>query len=338
MAAHFFGVQYFFQEDPGDIAIDSTVHFLVLGLLGWGCFYVIKYIDLSKNPSLSSILNLFTAIFVCGFLWLGASYGMDSLLLKGNTEFWEFYDSFLMIRIFEGMLLFTILVSVLLLFKFQERINQSRVDEAELKTLVSETRIQALNSQINPHFLFNSLNSISAQTLSDPEKSREMLTGLSEYLRYTLETEKESLTAFDKDLENSMKYMDIEKIRFGERLDFTLNVEPSAHKFQVPRMLLQPLLENVIKHAVEKSVESINTELKVDSDADKFELTLSNDAPGTATDFSRIQKGNGIGLANLEERLVLNFGQKVKFKYGFEGNRFVVRIEIDKTDNESSDH
>jgi len=333
LAAHFFSVQYFFQEDPTAIAIDSVVHFVIMGILGWGCYYVIRYIDISKSPSLSSLLNLFAAILVCGLIWLGLSYAIDSLLFKEQAAFWNFYNSFFSIRAFEGALLFTVLVSVLLLLKFQEKIGRSMVEEAELRSLVSETRIQVLNSQINPHFLFNSLNSISAQTLIDPERSREMITGLSEYLRYTLDSENENLIAFEKDLENSIKYMDIERIRFGKRLELKTSVDPDAKNFLVPRMLLQPLLENVIKHAVEKSVDQIKAQLTVTHGNDNFELTLSNDLPEKESRNSIPKIGNGLGLSNLEERLVLNFGSGVQFKYGFEKLLFVVRLKIERSAN-----
>ena len=254
-------------------------------------------------------------------------------ILTSNIEYQDFISSFKFARAFEGIVLFTIMMAIFLVMRYQERIGEAQLEEANLKSLVSESRMEMLNSQINPHFLFNSLNSISAQTLVDPGKAREMLSGLSDYLRYTLEGEDKKLVPFSDELENSLMYMQIEQIRFGKRLEFSSKVQPEAKNFLVPRMILQPLLENIIKHSVEKATEPIKADLKASLNEGSFSLLLENDmAKSTQTDG-----GRGIGLKNIEERLELSFGKHFSFNADVMEEKFKVYLRIDRK-NESPDN
>lgn len=321
-AAHFFGILFFFEPPLGPAAVDSVIHFAFFGVLVWGCSFLIRYIDVSERPTFASIFNLAAASLVCSLIWLFSGYALMNLLFKGNDNYIAFYDAFFNIRLFEGMLMFTIMVSVLLMIQYREKMNQADLEEANLKNLVHESRIQALNSQINPHFLFNSLNSISAQTVIDPDKAREMLSQLSEYLRYNLESEKQSLVPFEKELENAFKYMEIERIRFGKRLDFAYRIQGEARSFLVPRMLLQPLFENIIKHGVEQSTDPIHAELKVEIQGEDFVLSLENQYEESKSG------GSKLGLRNLEERLIVHFGQGFNFQSIGENGMFKVFLMI----------
>ena len=326
LAAHFFGVLFFFNEPVIPILVDSIIYFSLFGLLSIGCFYFIKYLNLPEKPAFSTILNLLAAVIACTFIWFLLGKLILSNLFSGNESFMEFFDSFYFLRGFEGIVLFILMVTLFVVIRYQERIGAVQLEEAKLKSLVSESRMEALNSQINPHFLFNSLNSISAQTLVDAEKAREMLSGLSEYLRYTLESQDQALVPFEKEIQNALKYMDIEGIRFGKRLDFKYEIGNGAGEYLVPRMLLQPLLENIIKHAVENSTGTIRAELKVSSEAQGFTLLLENDLG----DHVKGSKSSGIGLRNIEERLQICFGQDFGFHADELDGKFKVFLKIRK--------
>ncbi len=333
VAAHFFGIRYFYELKINMALGDTLIHFGLLGLLAFGYQYLVKYAPSPDRNSIASIFNLVGPILLVSGLCLALAYAIASIVFKGETTYWEFYRSFFATRVFENLILFTLWVSLLFLFRFQRRIANKELEEAQMQSLLAESRLQTLNSQINPHFLFNSLNSISAQTLSDPEKARKMLTGLSEYLRYTLDSEKESLVSFEKELENGRKYLEIETIRFGKRLEFIEEIDPQSLSTQVPRMLLQPLLENSIKHAVEKSIEPVPVRLKIGSNPKGFFLTLSN----RKEDDQNQPSGSGIGLKNLEERLIHFFGKDFSMQVQSGKDEFSVSIQINSKD-EGLDH
>jgi len=182
--------------------------------------------------------------------------------------------------------------------------------EAKLESLVRETELKMLRSQINPHFLFNSLNSISSLTITDPEKARTMVVKLSEFMRYALSRKDERPVSLQNELENLRLYLDIEKVRFGEKLITEENIDPDCLDFKIPVMLLQPLFENAVKHGVYESTESVKiiTNAKI---VEKFiQITISNNFDPTPS----LRKGTGTGLLNVTRRLELYYGNKASIK------------------------
>ncbi len=324
MAAHFFAVLFFFEDPVFPIVIDTLVFYILFGVLSIGCFNFIRYVNLPEKPALSTLFNLLAAVVVCTLVWYLFGNTILKIIYSNDQGYLDFNKAFQYARGLEGLVLFTIMVTLFLVMRYQERIGLAQVEEANLKTLVSESRIQALNSQINPHFLFNSLNSISAQTLLNPEKAREMLSGLSDYLRYTIESKDQALVPFQKELENALRYMEIEGIRFGKRLVFNFEVSQGSKSFKVPRMLLQPLMENIIKHAVENSTQQIGAQLKVSAVEQGFTMLLENDLPEGSSE----NQGSGIGLKNIEERLALSFGQNFSFNADELDGKFKVFLNI----------
>jgi LytS/YehU family sensor histidine kinase len=206
----------------------------------------------------------------------------------------------------------------------QEKINQ----EADLKTLIKEIELNALKNQINPHFLFNSLNSVSSLTITSPEKAQEMIIKLSEYLRYSLSNEKQQITTLKTELENIRLYLDIEKIRFGDRLRFQFNCSDEALKTSIPAMILQPLFENAIKHGVYESTETISVVLDAEKVEENLLLALKNDFDETA----KSTKGEGIGLKNVQERLFLIYKKNNLITLTKTENLFTVSIKIPQND------
>jgi LytS/YehU family sensor histidine kinase len=182
---------------------------------------------------------------------------------------------------------------------FKEKI----MDEAALKTLMKETELNALKSQINPHFLFNSLNSISSLTMAKPEKAQEMIIKLSDFLRYSLQHKENQKTTLENELKHCLLYLEIEKVRFGKKLNFENKISPESFDKLLPSMLLQPLYENAIKYSVYESTEPtlITTESYF---KDNF-LVIS--IKNTFDPDALAKKGEGIGLKNVRTRLKLEY-------------------------------
>jgi LytS/YehU family sensor histidine kinase len=202
-------------------------------------------------------------------------------------------------------------------------LSEKNVKEAKLESLVKETELKMLQSQINPHFLFNSLNSISSLTVSDPEKARIMVIKLSDFMRYAL-ARKDELVSFKSELDNLRLYLDIEKVRFGDRLIIEEQIEESCLNAMIPAMALQPLYENAVKHGVYESSESvvIKTTAKLDDGFLKIEISNNYDLNSTP------RKGAGIGLANVSRRLELFYSSKNIMTCSKENGIFTVAMTI----------
>lgn len=198
--------------------------------------------------------------------------------------------------------------------------------ESEVKTLVRDAELNWLKHQINPHFLFNSLNSISSLTMSNPEKAQDMVIRLSDLLRYSLKQSSNSLVTINDEISNCIKYLDIEKVRFGKRLVYSINTSDEVMTFQVPAMILQPLFENAIKHGIATTSEpgEVNAIFKLHQNSLKIIIT------NTMADDILTAKGMGVGLVNIARRLSLLYGMNDLIQTQSNENLYTVEVTIPK--------
>jgi len=188
--------------------------------------------------------------------------------------------------------------------------------EAALQTRDAELR--ALKSQINPHFLFNSLNSISALTSTDPGRAREMCVLLSDFLRKTLGLgERESIT-WREELELARTYLGVEQVRFGARLQVEMQVEDACSECQVPPLVLQPLIEHAIKHGIATMVDGGIVRLQGHVENGKLSVRVENSFDPEAPSPRR----HGLGLRNVRSRLQTRFGDAARLNLAAEHDRF----------------
>ena len=138
--------------------------------------------------------------------------------------------------------------------------------------MVKEAELKSLKYQINPHFIFNSLNSISSLTISDPQKAQEMTIKLSSFLRSTLSKNEKQKSKLSEEISNAKLYLDIEKVRFDDKFEFIEEVENACKDMEVPSMILQPLFENAIKHGVYESLEKVTIKMKCFSEKEYFKI------------------------------------------------------------------
>jgi LytS/YehU family sensor histidine kinase len=181
-----------------------------------------------------------------------------------------------------------------------------------------------LRSQINPHFLFNSLNSISSLTITDPEKARDMVVKLSEFMRYALSRKDELPVSLSNELENLRLYLEIEKVRFGDKLITEETIEKECLDFKIPVLLLQPLYENAVKHGVYESTESVKIMTNARINEGYVEITISNNYEDSPSQ----KRGTGTGLLNVSRRLELYYGNKAIIKSTKENGLYTVSLYI----------
>jgi signal transduction histidine kinase len=187
---------------------------------------------------------------------------------------------------------------------------------SRLETQASRAQLEMLRYQLNPHFLFNTLNSISTLVLlGDTEKANGMLSRLSSFLRYTLVGERQGLATVAQEMEALRLYLDIERIRFGERLRVRFEVDPAVETARLPSLLLQPLVENAVKYAVTPQEEGADILVSAAANGGRLIIQVADSGPGL--DGPRpgpSHEGTGVGLENIRERLAQAYGADHRFE------------------------
>ena len=201
---------------------------------------------------------------------------------------------------------------------------------AEANVAAQQAQLAALRYQLNPHFLFNALNSISALIVTGRNKDAEAMTNrLSGFLRTSLNADPTALIPLDEELALTEEYLDIESVRFGERLSIKVDCADDACDALVPGFLVQPLVENAVKHAVAFSRAPIEIRIHAAMEGKTLRIEVANDlAPDDEEDGDGIAGNAGVGLANVRRRLEAVFGKRASLDAGEAGGRFVATIRI----------
>lgn len=205
-----------------------------------------------------------------------------------------------------------------------ERQEETQKREAQMLQLSKDAELAQLRQQLQPHFLFNSLNSINALVISQPQKAREMVLQLSEFLRGTIRKDSQSWITLEEELNYLKMYLEIERVRFGHRLEVEFSVEKGLNSIKLPQLLIQPLVENAIKHGLYGMTGEVKIEVSGKKEGNYFILEVKNpfDPESTAPE------GAGFGLSSVERRLYLLFGRTDLLESGPQEGYFRVRLKI----------
>ena len=206
---------------------------------------------------------------------------------------------------------------------------QMEISKVEnLISLLKYSELKALQSQINPHFLFNVLNTMTSLIRTNPEKAREVTIDLSNYLRYNLDNNVKSVELI-KELNQINTYIKIEKVRFGDKLNILYDVDESLYNFQIPSLIIQPLVENSIKHGILKKRDNGCVKIIIKKIGKDIEITIEDDGVGieqTIIDNLDKQIKENIGLKNVHQRLKLLYGEGLNIKKLEQGTRIEFKI------------
>ena len=228
----------------------------------------------------------------------------------------EFNVLYVLASMLQSMGLFGIWSLIYLSFLYFERYNRSLKYEAAIK----EIELNNLKSQLNPHFIFNALNSIRALVLEDPLKSKKAITQLSNILRNVLKAQPQETIAFSEELATVKDYLALEAIRYEERIEISYEIDKHSNFFRVPPLMLQTLVENGIKHGISKLKKGGKLELITQRVAEGLQIQIKNSGKFTATK----QKKSGYGLLNTEKRLKLIYGDQASLQIGNENDHTVL--------------
>jgi sensor histidine kinase YesM len=323
-----FSVFYFFYLLPIDVsAADSVVYNFLFCIIGISLWYVVRYSVPDQKNIWNVLFNHLAFLTLTLVVWNGASYTLLSSLFSTNKVYLNLLVVSLPNKIISGIIFYVVIAMAYYLFIYYKNLQEKVSVESRLRELLKETELNMLKSQINPHFLFNSLNSISSLTITNPDKAREMVIKLSDFLRYSVSTNSTIYTSFEKEMANIQRYLDIEKVRFGDKLVFEFKLEGECLEHKIPVMLLQPLFENAIKHGVYESTEQVKIEMDCEYRNGYLELVIFNDFDPEA----HARKGAGLGLQNIRERLRLLYKNDKLLRTAVRENRFYVHLSLPET-------
>ncbi len=314
-----------------DVAFaDGVASMLLFGLLGLAVWFPVRYMLRNDNELYSSIFNVVLTGTVTIVIWLIIPRLIVRAFVAEKIDYDIFWHSSLVFRATAGILIFFMIVLIYYLFLSATRLAEKAARQAQLEAQVRDGELKMLRSQINPHFLFNSLNSVSSLTVTDPLRAREMIVKLSDFMRYSLSSRNEQPVTLQNEMESLRLYLQIEKVRFGDRLVIQEDISPECLTALMPGMLLQPLYENAVKHGVYESTEEviIRTTAKLENNIVVISVTNNVDTDAVVT-----RKGAGIGLKNVSSRLELFFGEMADLTVNRTEDRFnvIVRFPLRRT-------
>jgi len=211
----------------------------------------------------------------------------------------------------------------------QKQIEEERRRAEEAQRLSVQAQLEALRYQINPHFLFNVLNSLSALSESDPGRVPGLIRRLSGYLRSTLAARESGLVPLAEEMEAITNYLNLEKVRFEDDLAISIHSPDALHDAMIPELLIQPLVENAVKHGMKTSPMPLQVGVSCREADGSVEITVSNTGRWIGRD-----NGNGdggVGLENIRKRLSLTYGDQYRLHIGEQDGRVCVSVEIPRT-------
>ncbi|WP_276366490.1 histidine kinase [Chryseolinea sp. H1M3-3] len=304
---------------PLDVAIkDAAITSVILALAGYIMIMSMRY----YRPRQLSQLTWSIALAIgCVFLirWTAI------LLLGEESDYAIFFEKSMVLRgLFSWLMISIVTVITWVYFYLQE---QQEIENRKVNTekLAREAELSSLRQQLQPHFLFNSLNSISALVGTKPEEARKMIQQLSDFLRGTIKKDDQQLVSLEEELKHLHLYLEIEKVRFGHRLRTEIEQQDETKKMVLPSLLLQPLVENAIKFGLYDTIGEITIRLQATVLDNYLHVRVQNPFdPETA----QPKPGTGFGLNSIQRRLYLLYGRNDLISTHQNVNIFTTELKI----------
>jgi LytS/YehU family sensor histidine kinase len=273
------------------------------------------------------LLVLGLAALVSGALWMAAGLALNGMWRVFAVEWAGFaIPPAMMAMIFGlGVILYAMSAVAHYLAVEFERARLAERRELESKLMAQEAELRMLRTQIDPHFLFNSLNSISALTSINPAGAREMTLKVADFFRHTLGLEAHAQATVDDEIRLVRDFLAIEKVRFGARLSVECDIDDEARACLLPPMILQPLVENAVKHGIGNLTAGGLVNVAARRDGSLLRISVENDVD---EDDARGAGGTGIGLANVQQRLATAYGHEASVHHARRENKFRVELTL----------
>ena len=267
---------------------------------------------------------LITSLGMSG-LWILMQWMVLKLVLSSEDTYSSLIGNTWMIRYGAGFLVNSSISMFSMLWYSQQEEKTLYARKTETDKLAREAELYKLRQQLQPHFLFNSLNSISSLIGSHPEKARFMIQQLSDFLRGTIKKEEQAWNTLQEEVQYLELYLDIEKVRFGYRLQTRLNLAEETINLKIPTLLLQPVVENAIKFGLYDTTGDVVITLNAFLKDSYLYITVQNPFD---PDTSQSLKGTGYGLTSISRRLFLLFGRQDLLSTTSNGTHFISTLQI----------
>ena len=305
------------------MAVPLTCAYAFMGLSVW---YVCRQFRFRRPDALRSAATHAVAAVLTSCIWVGLA-----ALLAAAWGLWSPFAGLLQrlrpqgLALFAvGILLYVLAAALNFVLLALEAAREAERREAELALLARDAELAALKAQIRPHFLFNSLNAISGLAASDPERAREMCVRLAEFLRRSLAVGERPSIPVSEELALSRAYLSVEELRFGPRLSVEEDVDERGDPCLVPPLLLQPLVENAVRHGIASCVDGGTVRVGVRCAAGRLRIMVENPLDPDSPE----RPGVGVGLANVRRRLAARWGGEALFAAKRVADRYLVVISV----------
>lgn len=314
-------------REPGRIPFGAALFLtappvMVYAFVCLAAWYPVRVMPLNRSRAATMVLAHLVSALVLSSLWFllirlwstagPSEYAVQRILQLRNVLFMA------------GVLLYLLAVAFHYLLQALEISRAVEKREMSVQLLAREAELKALKAQVDPHFLFNSLNSIASLCGSNPSSARTLTTLLAEYLRKSLRAGTSETITLSEELELASSYLAIERIRFGPRLEFEQNVEERSRSLRVPPLLLQPLVENAVTHGIGQLVNGGVVRLSARRDGDRVMISVEN-----RCDPDRARRpGTGIGLSNTRRRVEAFYGAEARVDVSEEPENFRVDLML----------
>ncbi len=301
--------------------VDASISGFLLAGLSAGTLTIYRF----YQPGSSN--RLYRFIFAIGIaaIFAASVKGLLSFFYQEDTEYLIFLEKSMPIRFITALLVFSFITLLNWMWNILKDQKEQEARKNETEQLLKEAELVRLRQQLQPHFLFNSLNSISALAGSKPNEARKMIQQLSDFLRGTLKKDEKQLVSLREELDTLQLYLEIEKVRFGHRLQINLEASEKCYEAQLPPMLLQPIVENAIKFGLYGTIEAICIDIQMVCENNFLTIAVKNPFD---TETKSTSKGSGFGLAYLQRRLFLLFGRNDLILTEKKGKLFIAKLRI----------
>ncbi|MBL7733320.1 MAG: histidine kinase [Chitinophagaceae bacterium] len=318
MVLHFFGLPW------KTAIIDSSLSNVLLLL---ACLLVMNTLRYYL-PKGQQYINVFSICLFLTIIWLLLIRWLLGLLLNDVEGYHDLLHRSLSIRFSIAFLLLGCVTMISILWYNQQEQKEKDERKTDAEKLARDAELFKLRQQLQPHFLFNSLNSINALIGSRPEEARKMVQQLSDFLRGTIKKEETQWVTLQEELQYLQLYLDIEKVRFGNRLTTSVEVDENVLPMKLPALLLQPIMENAIKFGLYDTTGETVIRLFAGKDDTNLVIKVMNPFD---PETSSPRQGTGFGLKSVQRRLYLLFARTDLLSTDAKGNTFITIVKIPQT-------
>ena len=243
-------------------------------------------------------------------------------------DLFDCYRAYFAFGFYTDLIIASLIVVAVHALLYYQNFRASELAQSSLKTQLAHAQLRALKMQLHPHFLFNTLHSISSLVLEDPPKANSMIARLGDFLRLTLENSDQQLVSLKQEAEFLRCYLEIEQVRFGDRLTVAFELEPQTLSAQVPHLILQPVVENAIQHAIAPRATRGHINVEAKRLNSSLRLEVRDNGPGMGSN-NNLPGTEGVGLSNVRARLHQIYGFDFRFELiNAKGEGLAVVMEI----------